>query len=203
RFDEKDFNKTKEVFEQKIQSWQNYSEWEKQYEKKKDEKIIGSYLKRYGFIAWYIYKEKNINKNLLFDLETNQWYAYGHVAPYLWSKINHNMLEIAVANLISDIFTFDFYEKYKHPKDLGFTITELQQLVSINLSQKANNDYIVMKNKVFSKKTKQLVKNCGPSDFIIQYNTVEYDPNKDCTQIKNWLNFVFKNNPEQVKLFQA
>lgn len=203
RFNKEKYTEIKNVFEQQLAAWKDFSEWQKQYERKKEEKNLIAYLKTYGFVAWYIYIEKNIKEHLLFDYETNQWYAYGYVAPYLWSKINHNMLEIAVTNLLSDIFTFDLYEKHKHPKDLGFIITELQQLVSIDLNQKANNDYIVMKNKVFNKKTKQIVKDCGPLDYIIQYNTVDYEPHKDCPQIKKWLNFVFKNNIEQIKLFQA
>lgn len=203
RFNEDAFNKTKEIFEKKKSEWLTYSEEAKKYEKKKDEKILISYLKQYGFIAWYIYYEKNIKNHLLFDMETNQWYAYEHTAPFLWSKINQHMLEIAVSNLISESFPFDIYENHKHPKDLDFLISELQQLVSINLTQKSNKNLIVMKNKVFNKEKKQLINNCGPEDFIIQYNTIEYNPDKKCPQIEEWLNFVFKKNQDHIKLFQA
>lgn len=203
RFNETAFNKTKKVFEDQKKDWLGYSENQKQYDKKKEEKILGSYLKTYGFVAWYIYIEKKIKNHILFDLDTNQWYVYGEIAPYLWTKVNYNMLEIAIANLISNAFPFDIYEKYKHPKDLEFTILELQQLVSVNLNKNINNDYIVMKDKVFCKKTKQIIENCGPLDYIVQYNNVQYNPQQNCPQIKKWLNFVFKNNEKQIKLFQA
>lgn len=203
RFKEKEFSAMKETYDLRKTQWLDYTQSQKDYEKQKEAKILGSYLKEYGFIAWYIYKEKNIKNSLLFDVETNQWYAYGHVAPYLWSKINNNMLEIAVGNLLSDIFPFDIYEKYKHPKDLQFLIHEIQQLVSLNLNNVENNNYMVRKNKVFDKKEKKIIENCGPLDYIIQYNTIEYLPNAEAPNIEKWLKFVFNNNEKEIKLFQA
>ena len=207
---QKEFKKSIEFFKTELDTL--CTQWDIEHKKdtressdiRKLEKRFTDFLKKDSLLAHLLIETFNLHEKILYDEDSNLWYLYEHEKQYLWSPVKVEEIIELIENKLMELIPIRIYLSinYETRKRNDLIEKQLKNYLAKNIKQQ-QKDYCIFSNCVVSLENNKKVLDPKPTDYLTSYSILNWTPGAECQDILNGLKFIFNEDDEKIKLFQA